>query len=141
MTLFPIWNPFHVLIVAIVLQYHLILIHTLLLAWMIVFILANAGTLHAKIVLKTRRYSSSVLHVWPPTIIDLLTVQLTVCKKHQDCHQTHKITTTYEFNKVLEKLLLNQVEQQKSSIRDSSCDNDEMIQPLFSEQSDHNIIP
>ena len=36
---------------AIVLQYHLILIHILLLAWMIVFIMANAGTMHAKIVL------------------------------------------------------------------------------------------
>ena len=30
---------------------------------------------------KKRRYSLSVLHVWPPIIIDLLTVQLTVCKK------------------------------------------------------------
>ena len=58
-----------------------------------------------KIVLKRRRYSSSVLHVWPPIIIDLLTVQLMVCKKHQDCHQTRKITTTYEFNKVLEKII------------------------------------
>ena len=46
-----------------------------------VFIMANAGTLHAKIVLKRRRYSSSVLHVWPPILIDLLTVQHTVCKK------------------------------------------------------------
>ena len=81
MTLFPLWNPFHVLIVAIVLQYHLILIHTLLLAWLIVFIMANAGTLHAKIVRKRKRYSSSVLHVWPPIIIDLLTVQHMVCKK------------------------------------------------------------
>ena len=43
--------------------------------------------------------------------------------------------------KYLKKSLLNQVEQQKSSIRDSSCDNDEMIQPLFSEQSDNNSIP
>ena len=66
---------------AIVLQYHLILIHTLLLAWMIVYIMANARTLHAKIVLERRRYSSYVLHVWPPIIIDLLMVQLTVCKK------------------------------------------------------------
>ena len=80
-TFFPLRNPFHVLIVAIMLQYHLILIHTLLLAWMIVFIMANAGTLHAKIILKRKRYSSSVLHVWPPIIIYLLTVQQTVCKK------------------------------------------------------------
>ena len=77
MTLFPLWNPFHVLIVAIVLQYLLILIHTILLAWMIVYIMANARTLHAKLVLKRRRYSSSVLHVWPPIIIDLFTDQLT----------------------------------------------------------------
>ena len=77
----PLWNPFHVLIVAIMLQYHLILIHILLLAWMIVFIMANAGTMHAKIVLKRKRYSSSVLHVWPPIIIDLLMVQQMVCKK------------------------------------------------------------
>ena len=53
--LFPVWNPFHVLIVAIVLQYHLILIHILLLAWRIVSIMANAGTLHAKIVLKRKK--------------------------------------------------------------------------------------
>ena len=78
--LFPLQNPFHVKIVAIVLKYHLILINTLFLAWMIVFIMANAGTLHAKIVQKRRRYSSSVLHAWPPIIIDLLTVQLMVCK-------------------------------------------------------------
>ena len=77
MTLFPLWNPFQVLIVAIVLKYHLILIHTLLLAWMIVFIMANAVTLHAKIVLKRKRYSSSVLHVIPSIIIDLLMIQLT----------------------------------------------------------------
>ena len=51
----PLWNPFHVLVVAIVLQDHLTLIHTVLLAWMIVFIMANAGTLHAKIVLKRKR--------------------------------------------------------------------------------------
>ena len=76
--LFPLWNPFHVLIVAIMLQYHLILIHTSLVAWMIVFIMTNAGTLHAKIVLKRKRSSLSVLHVWPPIIIDLLTVQQTV---------------------------------------------------------------
>ena len=73
--LFPLWNPFHVLIVAIALQYHLILIHTLLLAWMIVFIIANAGTLHAKIVLKRKRYFLSVLHVRPQIIIDLSMVQ------------------------------------------------------------------
>ena len=73
--LFTLWNPFHVLIVAIVLQYHLILIHILLLAWMIVSIMANAGTLHAKIVLKRKRYSSSVLHVRPQIIIGLLMVQ------------------------------------------------------------------
>ena len=71
----PIWNPFHVLIVAIVLQYLLILIHTSLLAWMIVFIMANAGTLHAKIVLTRKRYSLSVLHVMPSIIIDQLMVQ------------------------------------------------------------------
>ena len=73
--LFPLWNPFHVLIVAIVLQYHFILIHILLLAWMIVYIMANAGTLHAKIVQKRKRYSSSVLHVRPQVIIDLLMLQ------------------------------------------------------------------
>ena len=66
-----LWNPFLVLIVAIVLQYHLILIHILLLAWMIVSIMANAGTLHAKIVLKRKRYSLSVLHVRQQIIIDL----------------------------------------------------------------------
>ena len=38
------------------------------------------------------------------------------------------------------KLLLNQVERQKSSISDYSCDNDEMIQPSVSEQSDNNSI-
>ena len=42
---------------------------------------------------------------------------------------------------MLEKILLNQEEQQKSSIRDLSCDNDEMIEPSFSEQSDNNSIP
>ena len=73
--LFPLWNPFHVLTVAIMLQYHLILIHTVLLAWMIVSIMVNAGTLHAKTVLKRKRYSSSVLHVRQQQIIDLLMVQ------------------------------------------------------------------
>ena len=53
--LFTLWNPFLVLIVAIMLQYHLILIHILLLAWMIVSIMANAGALHAKIVLKRKK--------------------------------------------------------------------------------------
>ena len=53
--LFPLWNPFHVLIVAIMLQYHLILIHTLFLAWTIVYIMANAKTLHAKLVLKNKK--------------------------------------------------------------------------------------
>ena len=44
--------------------------------------------------------------------------------------------------KYWKKLLLNQVEQQKSFISDSSCDNDKMlIQPLFPEQSDNNSIP
>ena len=47
----------------------------LLLTWMIVSIMANAGTLHAKIVLKRKRYSSSVLHVRPQIKIDLLMVQ------------------------------------------------------------------
>ena len=59
----------------IVLQYHLILLHMSLLAWMIVFIMANAGTLHAKIVLKRKRYSLSVFHVMLPIIVDLLMVQ------------------------------------------------------------------
>ena len=36
--------------------------------------------------------------------------------------------------------LLNQVEQQKSSINDYSCDNDEMIQSSVSVQSDNNSI-
>ena len=71
----PLWNALHALIVAIVLQYHLILIHILLLAWMIVSIMANAGTLHAKIVLRRKRYFSSVLHVRPQIIKDLLMVQ------------------------------------------------------------------
>ena len=39
------------------------------------------------------------------------------------------------------KNLLNQVEQQKSFIVDYSCDNDEMIQPWISKQSDNNSIP
>ena len=43
--------------------------------------------------------------------------------------------------KCWKKLLLNQEEQQKSSIRDLSCDNGEMIEPSFSEQSDNNSIP
>ena len=54
---------------------------------------------------KKKRYSLSVLHVWPPIIINLLMVQQPVCKKHQDCHQTRKITTAYEFNEVLEKII------------------------------------
>ena len=53
--LFPLWNALHVLIVAIMLQYHLILIHIVLLVWMIVSIMANAGTLHDKIVLKKEK--------------------------------------------------------------------------------------
>ena len=73
--LFPLWNPFCVLIVPIMLQYHLILIHVVLLAWIIVSIMANAGALHAKIVPKRTRYSSSVFHVRPQLIIDLLMVQ------------------------------------------------------------------
>ena len=73
--LFLLWNPFHVLIVAIVLQYPLILINILLLASMIVHIMANAGTLHAKIVLKRKRYSLSVVLVRPHLIIDLSMVQ------------------------------------------------------------------
>ena len=48
---------------------------------MIVYIMANARIFHAKLVLKRRRYSSSVLHVWPPIIIDLFTVQLIVYTK------------------------------------------------------------
>ena len=71
----PLWNAFHVLVVAIVLQYHLILSHIVLLVWMIVSIKANAQTLHAKIVLKRKRYSLSVLHVTPQKLIDLLMVQ------------------------------------------------------------------
>ena len=39
-----------------------------------------------------------------------------------------------------EKLLLNQVQQQKSSINDYSCDNDEMIRPSVSEQSHNSSI-
>ena len=50
--LFPLRNPFHVLIVAIVLHHHLILIRTLLPAWMIVYIMANGRTLHSKLVQK-----------------------------------------------------------------------------------------
>ena len=73
--LFPLWNPFHVLIVAIMLQYHLILIHTVLMAWMIVSIMANAGTLDDITVLQRKRYSLSVLHVRQQLIIDLLMVQ------------------------------------------------------------------
>ena len=53
--LFPLWNPFHVLIVAIVLQYLLILIHTILLAWMIVYIMANARTLHGQTCSKKKK--------------------------------------------------------------------------------------
>ena len=75
MMLFPLWNSFHVLIVAIMLQYHLILIHTVLLAWMIVSIISNAGTSHAQAVLKRNRYFSSVLHVRQQLLIDLLMVQ------------------------------------------------------------------
>ena len=71
----PLWNAFHVLIVVIMLQYHLILILIVLLVWMIVSIMANAGTLHAKIVLKRKRYSSYVLLVWLQIIINLLMVQ------------------------------------------------------------------
>ena len=50
------------------------------------------------------------------------------------------IKTTTEHAKSQQHMnsILNQVEQQKSSISDSSCDNDEMIQPLFSKQSDNN---
>ena len=59
----PLWNPFCVLIVVIMIQYHPILIHIVLLAWMIVSIMANAGTLHVKTVLQRKRYSLSVLHV------------------------------------------------------------------------------
>ena len=72
--LFPLWNAFHVLIVDNMLQYHLIPIHIVLLVWMIVSITANGGTLHAKVVLKRKRYSLSVLHVRPQIIIDLLMV-------------------------------------------------------------------
>ena len=43
--------------------------------------------------------------------------------------------------KYWKKLLLIQEEQQPSSIRDSSCDNDEMIEPSFFEQSKNNSIP
>ena len=73
----PLWNAFHVLIVAIVLQYHLILILIVLLVWMIDSIMAKAGTLHAKIVVKRKRYSLYVLLVWPQIIIlvHLLMVQ------------------------------------------------------------------
>ena len=67
----PLWNPFNVQIVAIMLQYHLILIHIVLLAWMIVSIMANAGTLHAKTVPQRKRYSLSVFHVSQQLIIDL----------------------------------------------------------------------
>ena len=58
-------------------------------------------------------------------------------QKHQGCQQTRKDTTTYEFNEILgKKLLLKQLQQQQSSINDYSCDNDDIIQPLASEQSD-----
>ena len=39
------------------------------------------------------------------------------------------------------KSLLIQDEQQQSSIRDSSYDHDEMIEPSFSEPSENNSIP
>ena len=57
-------------------------------------------------------------------------------KKHQDRHQTCKITTAYEFN---EKLLIQ--EQQQQSVRDSSLENDEMDEPSLLEQSKNNHIP
>ena len=38
------------------------------------------------------------------------------------------------------KLLLKQLQQQKSSINDYSCDNDDIIQPLFSKYSDDTSI-
>ena len=59
----PQWNAFHVPIVGIVLQYHLIPILIVLLVWMIAFIMDNVGTLHAKNVLKRKKYSSYVLLV------------------------------------------------------------------------------
>ena len=43
--------------------------------------------------------------------------------------------------KYWKKLLLIQDEQQQSSIRDLSCDNDEMIKPSFSEPCKNNSIP
>ena len=43
--------------------------------------------------------------------------------------------------KYWKKLLLIQDEQQQSSIRDLSCDNDEMIEPSFSKPSENNTIP
>ena len=70
----PLWNLFHVLIVAMMLQYHLILIHTVWMAWMIVSIMTNAGTLHAKTGLKRKRYFLAVLHVRKQQIMDLLMV-------------------------------------------------------------------
>ena len=39
--------------------------------------------------------------------------------------------------KYWKKILLKQVQQKKSSINDYSCDNDEMIQPSVSEQSNN----
>ena len=68
----PLWNAFHVLIVVIVLQYHLIPILIVLLLWMIAFIMANVGTLHAKTVLKRKKYSSYVLLVWLLIVIHRL---------------------------------------------------------------------
>ena len=137
--LFPLCNPFHVLIVAIVLQYHLILIHTLLLALMIVFIMANAGTLHARIVLKKgiphlycmsgHKYNRSLNGSTTG-----VTKSIKTATKHTKSQQ-HMSSMKYW------KKLFIQEEQRQSSIRDSSFDNDKMIEPSFLEQSENNSIP
>ena len=66
---------------------------------------------------------------------------------HGSTHSVHKSTKTATKHaktqqhmnsmKYWKKILLKHVQQQKSSINDYSCDNDEMIQPSVSEQSDN----
>ena len=57
-----------------------------------------------KLLLK-ERYSSSVLHVWPPIIIDLLTVQLTVQKSIKTATKNAKSQQHMNSIKYWEKII------------------------------------
>ena len=138
--LFPPWNAFHVSIVVIVLQYHLIPILIVLPVWMIAFIMANVGTLHAKTVLKRKKVflvCIAGLTTNSNTLINGSTTGVTKSMKTATKHAKSK--QHMSSMKYWKKLLIQ--EQQTLSPTDASSDNEVMNEPSLFEPSENNNIP